>query len=83
MSLNITSSSPPVTTLRCEPPTVGQGKNLAPVPTWTLPDFWISPATKSPSYSIAAFPVAPNTSATDWVKLSWVPPFSTKLGCLK
>src|SRR5439155_13774455 len=74
LSLNATAWSPATTTDGGEPFTDGKSKNFALSPTFRLPALAISPATKSPSNSMTAFGLSPNTSATDWVKVSWSAP---------
>src|SRR5215470_4310520 len=81
--LSATASSPPETTAGCDPLMDGKSKNFAVSPTVNLPSLVMSVPTKSPSYSMAAFGLAPNTSASDWVKLSCVAPGATAPGVLR
>src|ERR1700733_10313190 len=57
VSLNVTSRSPPISTAPASAPGVieGNGTALKPVPGFAFVDERITPATKSPSKTVAAF----------------------------
>ena len=65
LSLNMTAVSPPPTTTLPDVPIAGNAKTLKPVPAAAFVDEVMTPATKSPSNTIAAFDGDANTCDTE------------------